>query len=169
MHASPRWLTLRSALSAALFAVLAPLHAAAAPPVAAPPVLSPPRAAVHQEILPNGMRLVLVEDHSKPLVGVCIFVNGGSRTEPPSLSGLSHYYEHLIFRGGSTKQGELQFRREMQRIGEESGGYTTNDYTCYGFTAPTQNLDEALWRSVDAWMNLKLTADKVAKERQVVM
>ena len=169
MSASPRSLTLGSALSAVLFAVLAPLHAAAAPPAAAPPVLSPPRAEVHQEILPNGMRLVLVEDHSKPLVGVCIFVNGGSRTEPPNLSGLSHYYEHLIFRGGSTKQAELQFRREMQRIGEETGGYTTNDYTCYGFTAPTQNLDEALWRSVDAWMNLKLSEPKVAKERQVVM
>jgi predicted Zn-dependent peptidase len=57
----------------------------------------------------------------------------------------------------------------MQRLGEESGGYTTNDYTCYGFTSPTGNLDEALWRSVDAWMALKLTEPKVAKERQVVM
>lgn len=133
------------------------------------PISSTAVAPLTQETLPNGMRLLLREDHSKPLVGVCIFVNGGSRTEPPSLSGLSHYYEHLIFRGGSTKQQELEFRREMQRIGEESGGYTTNDYTCFGFTAPTKNVDEALWRSVDAWMNLKLTDAKVAKERQVVM
>ncbi|HEU4726155.1 MAG TPA: pitrilysin family protein [Candidatus Eisenbacteria bacterium] len=96
-------------------------------------------------------------------------MKGGSRTETPTLSGLSHYYEHLIFRGGSAKQGELQFRKEMQRIGDESGGYTTNDWTCYGFTAPTQNLDEALWRSVDAWMGLQLTQAKVDKERQVVM
>jgi zinc protease len=126
-------------------------------------------APARQATLSNGMRVLLQEDHSKPLVGVCIFVNGGSRTETPGLSGLSHYYEHLIFRGGSTRQSELEFRKEMQRIGEESGGYTTNDYTCYGFTAPAQNLDEALWRSVDAWMNLKLTQAKVAKERQVVM
>jgi zinc protease len=133
------------------------------------PISSTAVAPLTQETLPNGMRLLLREDHSKPLVGVCIFVNGGSRTEPPSLSGLSHYYEHLIFRGGSTKQQELEFRREMQRIGDESGGYTTNDYTCFGFTAPTKNVDEALWRSVDAWMNLKLTDAKVAKERQVVM
>src|SRR6266850_7520364 len=140
-------------------------HPGAAPAAAISAASSP----VHQEILPNGLRVVLVEDHSKPLVGVCIFVKGGSRTEPPGLSGLSHYYEHLIFRGGSTKQAELEFRREMQRIGEESGGYTTNDYTCYGFTSPSQNLDEALWRSVDAWMNLKLTQAKVARERQVVM
>jgi len=126
-------------------------------------------APVHQEVLSNGLTLLLQEDHAKPLVGVCIFVKGGSRTEPPVLSGLSHYYEHLIFRGGSAKQAELQFRKEMQRIGDESGGYTTNDYTCFGFTAPTQNLDEALWRSVDAWMGLQLTQAKVDKERQVVM
>ena len=126
-------------------------------------------AAVHQEVLPNGLTLLMQEDHAKPLVGVCIFVKGGSRTETPTLSGLSHYYEHLIFRGGSVKQGELQFRKEMQRIGDESGGYTTNDWTCYGFTAPTQNLDEALWRSVDAWMGLQLTQAKVDKERQVIM
>src|SRR5439155_6401280 len=139
----------------------------------APPLLAPGFAAtsetIRREALPNGLRLILVENHSKPLVAVCIAVNGGSRTEPPALSGLSHYYEHLIFRGGSLKQGELEFRKQMQRIGEESGGYTTNDYTCYGFTAPKENFDEALDRSIDAWMNLKLTQEKVARERQVVM
>ena len=135
-------------------------------------LVAPGRAAaetIRRETLPNGLRLVLVENHSKPLVAACIFVNGGSRTETPALSGLSHYYEHLIFRGGSLKQGELEFRKQMQRIGEETGGYTTNDYTCFGFTAPKENFDEALDRSVDAWMNLKLTQEKVNKERQVVM
>jgi zinc protease len=126
-------------------------------------------ARVIKETLPNGLTLLMQEDHSKPLVGVCIAVNGGSRTEDPKLSGLSHYYEHLIFRGGSVRQQELEFRKEMQRIGEESGGYTTNDYTCYGFTAPTANVDEALWRSLDAWLALKLTQAKVNRERQVIM
>ena len=146
---------LRSLL-AALLAVALPSAAASAE-------------TIHRETLPNGLRLVLVENHSKPLIAACIFVNGGSRTETPALSGLSHYYEHLIFRGGSVKQGELEFRKQMQRIGEESGGYTTNDYTCYGFTAPKESFDEALDRSVDAWMGLKLTQEKVNKEREVVM
>lgn len=155
--------TVAAGTPATLASAAAPSPAASLTPMAAP------TPTVHQETLPNGLRLLLVEDHSKPLVGICIFVNGGSRTEPPSLSGLSHYYEHLIFRGGSKNQAELEFRREMQRIGEESGGYTTNDYTCYGFTAPSEHMDEALMRSVDAWMNLKLTEKKVARERQVVM
>ena len=149
-----------------LFAAL--LCLAAAPPVAAPSIAAPSET-IRRETLANGLRVILVENHSKPLVAVCIVVNGGSRTETPALSGLSHYYEHLIFRGGSLKQGELEFRKQMQRIGEESGGWTTNDYTCYGFTAPKTNFDEALDRSVDAWMNLKLTQEKVNKEREVVM
>jgi zinc protease len=143
--------------------------ASAAPAATAPVAAAPSGSAVVKEVLPNGLTILLQEDHAKPLVGVCIFVNGGSRTENPTLSGLSHYYEHLIFRGGSFRQTELEFRKEMQRIGEESGGYTTNDYTCYGFTSPTSNLDEALWRSVDAWLGLKLTQAKVDRERQVVM
>ena len=121
-----------------------------------------------RETLPNGLRMVLVENRSKPLIAACIFVNGGSRTETPALSGLSHYYEHLIFRGGSTRQAELEFRKEMQRLGQESG-YTANDYTCYYATAPTPSFDEALWRLVDVTLNLKLNQEKVSKERQVVL
>ncbi len=150
-----------SALRSAAAALLLLLGAAPAARAAEAPV--------SKVVLANGLTLLMQEDHSKPLVGVCIFVDGGSRTEDPVLSGLSHYYEHLIFRGGSARQGELEFRKEMQRIGEESGGYTTNDYTCYGFTAPTANVDEALWRSLDAWLALKLTQAKVNRERQVVM
>jgi zinc protease len=166
----------RGALAAILFFGLASPAAAAPAPArgngtgrtsASPPakVVAP----ITKQVLSNGLTLLMQEDHSKPLVGVCLFVNGGSRTEDPVLSGLSHYYEHLIFRGGSARQKELEFRKEMQRIGEESGGYTTNDYTCYGFTTPTANVDEAIWRSRDAWLGLKLTQAKVNKERQVVM
>ena len=177
MHQSRDRFALSSGLTAiasAALTLIASIAGAATAPVT-PVATARPPAPLYQETLPNGLHLLLREDHSKPLVGVCIFVNGGSRTESPALSGLSHYYEHLIFRGGSTRQAELEYRHEMQRIGQESGGYTgsggytTNDYTCYGFTAPAQNLDEALSRSVDAWMNLKLTEAKVAKERPVVM
>lgn len=121
------------------------------------------------QTLPNGLTVILEEDHSRPIVSGALVVKGGSRTETPDLSGLSHYYEHLIFRGGSREQEELEFRRVMQQLGEESGGYTSDDYTNYGFTVPSENLDEALRRSTDAWMGLNLTQEKVDKERRVVM
>lgn len=131
--------------------------------------LAPARAEIVRQVLPNGLTVILEEDHSRPLVAGSLVVRGGSRTETPDLLGLSHYYEHLIFRGGSRDQAELEFRRAMQSLGQESGGYTTDDYTNFGFTAPTANFDEALRRSTDAWMNLNLTQEKVDKERQVVM
>jgi zinc protease len=164
---TPTSLIARAALKRRLVVAAGLLVSLVIASAAAPPACS--AETIRQETLPNGMRVILVENHSRPLIGACIFVNGGSRTETPALSGLSHYYEHLIFRGGSTRQAELEFRKEMQRLGEESGGYTTNDYTCFGFTAPVNHFDEALWRSCDAWMNLRLTQEKVAKERQVVM
>jgi zinc protease len=177
MRFQPFLIARSAALTAALLISLVPASRSLARDVdrgakkspASDAIATPPAAPITKEVLANGLTLLMQEDHSKPLVGVCIVVNGGSRTEDPRLSGLSHYYEHLIFRGGSARQGELEFRKEMQRIGEESGGYTTNDYTCYGFTAPTANLDEALWRSLDAWLGLKLTQAKVNKERQVIM
>ena len=74
---------------------LALLCFAAVAPLATPSVAATSET-IRRETLPNGLRVILVENHSKPLVAVCIYVNGGSRTEPPALSGLSHYYEHLI-------------------------------------------------------------------------
>ncbi len=138
----------------ALLAVLCAVGAAAAP---------------HVERLENGLLLILEEDHSRPLVAACLFVKGGSRTEPDSLKGLSHYYEHLIFRGGSERQAPMEYRKSVQEIGEESGGYTTDDYTCYGYTVPTVNLDEMLWRSADAWLDLVPDEEKIDIEREVVV
>jgi zinc protease len=121
------------------------------------------------ERLENGMTILIEEDHSRPLVAACLFVNGGSRTEPDSLKGLSHYYEHLIFRGGSRRQEPLEWRKLIQDIGDESGGYTTDDYTCYGFTVPADQLDEVLWRAADTWLELIPDAEKVDIERKVVL
>ncbi len=119
--------------------------------------------------LPNGLTLILEENHTQPLIAVSLCVNGGSRTETPEISGLSHYYEHLIYRGGSKEMAPLEFRRKMQELGEESGGYTSDDYTNYGFTAPAQNFAEAFRRATDDWLDLVVNEEKIAAERQVVL
>lgn len=118
--------------------------------------------------LDNGLQVVLKEDHSKDLVAACIYVKGGSRTESPDLSGLSHYYEHLIFRGGTERQKELETRKVFQSLGTFFG-FTSDDMTAYYIVVPRAHLDEGLWRLADAVMNLKVTGEKIAKERQVVM
>ena len=119
--------------------------------------------------LPNGLTLILEENHAQPVIAVSLCVNGGSRTETPEISGLSHYYEHLIYRGGSKGMVPLEFRRKMQELGEESGGYTSDDYTNFGFTVPTQNFAEAFRRATDDWLDLVVNQETIAAERQVVL
>ena len=118
--------------------------------------------------LDNGLQLILKEEHEKNLVAVNAYVKGGSRTETPELSGLSHYYEHLIFRGGTARQAELETRKAFQALGSFHG-FTSDDVTCYYIVTTRENLDEALWRHADAVMNLDLIQEKVDLERQVVM
>jgi predicted Zn-dependent peptidase len=118
--------------------------------------------------LSNGLRVIVRESFEKDLVGLALAVDGGNRTEPRELSGLSHYYEHLVFRGGTRRQAELETRKAFFALGEFSG-FTTADYTDYDFLVPAANFDEALWRFADAILHLDVTAEKVAKEREVVL
>ncbi|RJP77802.1 MAG: insulinase family protein [Candidatus Zixiibacteriota bacterium] len=119
-------------------------------------------------VLDNGLTIYTKEDHSKPLISLFSIVDGGSRTETPDLSGLSHFYEHLIARGGSKKQGETEFRRRMNVLGEEHI-YTYDDGTAYGMTVPRENFPEALWRLADFMMDLQPDSVDIMKERTIVM
>ena len=132
------------------------------------PCFALPGSPVKVHFLDNGMQVITKEEHSKNLIAINIYVKGGSRTETPELSGLSHYYEHLIFRGGTDKQKELETRKVFQSLGQFFG-FTSEDVTCYYMVAPKENLDEALWRYADAVMNLKVTQEKIESERQVVL
>lgn len=118
--------------------------------------------------LDNGLQVIMKEQHEKNLIAVNAYVKGGSRTETPDISGLSHYYEHLIFRGGTDKQAELETRKIFQALGTFFG-FTSDDVTDYYIITTKENLDEALWRHADAVMDVKVTQEKVDKERQVVM
>jgi zinc protease len=118
--------------------------------------------------LDNGLQIIMKEQHEKNLIAVNAYVMGGSRTETPDISGLSHYYEHMIFRGGTGKQAELETRKEFMGLGTFYG-FTSDDVTDYYIVTTKENLDEALWRHVDAVMNLELTQENVDQERQVVI
>lgn len=127
------------------------------------------REGIARHVLPNGLTLIVQEDHTRDLAGVSLCVNGGSRTETVELSGLSHYYEHLIFRGGSALQEPTRFRRRIQQLGEESGGYTSDDFTNYGFTVARDDFPEAFRLATDAWLDLIPSAEMIAIEKPVVL
>ncbi len=118
--------------------------------------------------LDNGLQVIMKEQHEKNLIAANAYVKGGSRTETPDISGLSHYYEHLIFRGGTDKQEELETRKVFGTLGTFYG-FTSDDVTDYYIVSTRENLDEALWRHVDVVMDLNMSQEKVDIERQVVM
>ncbi len=127
-----------------------------------------PGSPVETHYLENRMMIMTKEDHSKNLIAMCIYVKGGSRTETPELSGLSHYYEHLIFRGGTEKQKELETRKMFRSLGTFFG-FTSNDVTCYYIVTPQENFDEALWRYADVVMDLVPDQKRIERERQIIL
>ncbi|NQS99364.1 MAG: insulinase family protein [candidate division Zixibacteria bacterium] len=123
---------------------------------------------LEKRTLHNGMTLITQEDHSRDIVAICTYVNGGARTETPELSGLSHYFEHLIFRGGTSKQAELEMRKKFKALGTFYG-YTFEDGTCYYIVVPKENLPEALDRYCDVLLNLEITQSRVETERGIIL
>lgn len=155
----------RLALIAAAALVVPTVRALLTPSVLAG---EPAEAKPIQKKLANGLRVIAKEAKGTGLIALALFVDGGNRTEQAELAGLSHYYEHLVFRGGTAKQGELETRKVFTQLGTFYG-YTTEDSTCFYFVVPRSNLDEALWRHQDAVMKVQVTQEKVDKERDVVM
>ncbi len=80
--------------------------------------------------LKNGMKVLVHEDHSIPSVALYIFYRIGSRNERPGTTGLSHYFEHMMF-NGAKKFGPKQFDVQMEAAGGHNNAYTSNDVTVY--------------------------------------
>ncbi len=80
--------------------------------------------------LKNGMKILIQEDHSIPSVALYIFYRIGSRNERPGTTGLSHFFEHMMF-NGAKKYGPGAFDRVMEAAGGRNNAYTSNDVTVY--------------------------------------
>ncbi|HKC86803.1 MAG TPA: insulinase family protein, partial [Blastocatellia bacterium] len=80
--------------------------------------------------LKNGMKIIVEEDHSIPNVALYIFYRIGSRNERPGTTGLSHFFEHMMF-NGAKKYGPKQFDVVMEANGGSNNAYTTRDLTVY--------------------------------------
>lgn len=120
-------------------------------------------------ILDNGMTVILKDTPSSPLVSLVAIVKTGSATEGEFLgSGISHFVEHLFFKG--TKKREVgQIAREIESLGGEINGFTTYDYTGYTITLPKEGFDKGLEILADALMNPQFDLGELEKERGVIL
>jgi len=87
--------------------------------------------------LANGMKVIVLEDHSIPNATLFIFWRVGSRNEVPGITGLSHFFEHMMF-NGAAKYGPKQFDRVMEAHGGSNNAFTSEDVTAYFDNFPVE-------------------------------
>ncbi|MCC7296789.1 MAG: insulinase family protein, partial [Bacteroidia bacterium] len=98
--------------------------------------------------LPNGLTLIISEDHSDPVTHINVSYHVGSARETPGKSGFAHFFEHMLFQGSKNVKDEEHFEL-IKRYGGEVNGNTTRDRTVYIETFPSNFTETALWMEAD--------------------
>lgn len=135
--------------------------------VAGPTQLSAQSFEVKTASLNNGMKILVQEDHSIPNVALYIFYRIGSRNERPGTTGLSHFFEHMMF-NGAKKYGPGEFDRVMEASGGSNNAYTSRDVTVYQDWFPRSSLELIFDLEADRIRDLSLDPKMVESERGVV-
>jgi len=146
-----------------LLAMVASGASGAVPPAA----VRPPRLDYTTTTLPNGLRIVLLEDHSTPIVNVQIWYHVGSKDERPGRTGFAHLFEHMMFKGSKNVEPE-QHTSIISGFGGQANAYTTEDVTVFWETVPSQYLPTVLWLEADRLATLRINKDMFNREREVV-
>jgi zinc protease len=117
--------------------------------------------------LKNGMQVFVLEDNSIPNANMYLFWKVGSRNEYPGITGLSHFFEHMMF-NGAKKYGFKQFDRAMEAAGGANNAYTTENSTVYTDWFPAESLELMFDLEADRISNLSFDPEVVESERGVV-
>jgi len=117
-------------------------------------------------IFDNGLRLIVHEDRSSPMVAVNVVYDVGSRDEDPSKTGFAHLFEHLMF-GGS--QNIPDFDGPIQNAGGENNAFTNTDMTNFYNILPAENVETALWLESDRMQQLVFSERALNIQKKVVI
>jgi predicted Zn-dependent peptidase len=117
--------------------------------------------------LPNGLHVILHEDHATPIVAVSVMYHVGSKNEHPERTGFAHFFEHLLFEGSDNiKRGE--YMKFIQSAGGQLNANTTQDRTFYYEVLPSNQLELALWMEAERMFHAKIDTIGVETQRKVV-
>jgi zinc protease len=125
-------------------------------------------ASFQQTTLDNGLRVILREVRERPLVGVWVWYRVGGRNELPGTTGVSHWVEHMLFKGGK-RFGKGEITREISRRGGALNAFTWIDCTAYFETLPSSEIDLALAIESDRMYDTRIEPDEAEAERTVVI
>jgi len=123
---------------------------------------------VNKTILNNGIRILSKKIHHAHSVSMGVWVNVGARDEAPSENGLSHFIEHMIFKG-TKKRSALQIAKEFDSIGGNTNAFTTMENTCYHAKVMDTHLDTMVDILSDIFLCSAFESIEVEKERTVIV
>ncbi|MBI5027107.1 MAG: insulinase family protein [Nitrospirae bacterium] len=123
---------------------------------------------IKEEVLPNGLKVIVIEDHNAPVATFQIWYRVGSRNEYIGKTGLSHLLEHMMFKG-TRKYGTKSFSKIVQRAGGVDNAFTTKEYTAYYQKLASDRIDLSIELESDRMQNLIMNERETLAERNVVM
>jgi zinc protease len=142
--------------------------AALAAPASAQPGAQRTAPDTFQFALANGMQVLVIPDTRAPVVTQMLWFKVGGMDDPPGLSGLAHFFEHMMFRGTKAVPGD-QFSQIIAKNGGETNAFTSHDYTAFYEQIAKDRLGLAMRLEADRLVGLNLTDATVGPERDVVM
>ena len=121
-----------------------------------------------EKVLKNGLKVIVVEDHSTPTATFQIWYRVGSRNEYFGKTGISHLLEHMMFKG-TEKYGPGEFSKIVARNGGQENAFTSRDYTAYFENWAADRIELSMELEADRMVNLKLDPEEFEREKHVVM
>ena len=147
------------------FAGVALASGLAAAPTSA--LATPLHLPIDQFSLPNGLRVVVNEDHSLPVVAIAETFDVGSRDEHKGQFGFAHLFEHLMFEG-SANAGKGMYDKYVAGFGGDNNASTDQDFTNYFVVIPSNAFESAMWLEADRVRALSISSDALQNQIQVV-
>ena len=126
-----------------------------------------PHTPIEQFTLENGLRVILNEDHSVPVVSVAVYYDVGSRNEREGRTGFAHLFEHMMFQGSENVPKAAHFQY-ISNAGGTMNGTTSSERTNYFETLPASQLPLALWLESDRMRSLAVTQENLDNQREAV-
>jgi zinc protease len=121
-----------------------------------------------QFTLSNGMEVVVIPDHRAPVVTHMVWYRVGGADEPPGVSGIAHFLEHLMFKS-TEKIAVGEFSKIVSRLGGQDNAFTAQDVTAYFQRVSKDRLVKVMEMEADRMVNLRLEEKEVLTERDVIL
>ena len=128
--------------------------------------MDPP--SIHRPVLPNGLTVLIQEDHSSPVVAIVTYVKAGYFDETDQENGLAHALEHMFFKG-TQKRGVGAIAKETKASGGYINAHTIYDNTTYYTVLPSTGFAKGLEIQADAYANSTIDARELSREMEVII